>query len=67
MPSGENGYYWVVAHRVPHLKTMESLAEALYARGLVDEPQPRAWTSDATAGEHLQFPAQYVRAMIAAT
>ncbi|CAM1505956.1 Fc.00g115930.m01.CDS01 [Cosmosporella sp. VM-42] len=63
IPSGEKGYYFAVAHRVPWWAVMQGLAEGLHARGLVAEPKAQIWSSDEMAAEYLGFPLQYVRAM----
>jgi hypothetical protein len=67
IPSGDKGYYFAVAHRVPWWRTMDSLAEHLYRRGLVVEPTPRIWPTYEMAADCLGFPAKYVRAMGAST
>ena len=42
---------------------MQRIADLLYTRGLVDEPEPRVWPNYEMAAEHLGFPPQHVRAM----
>ncbi|KAI1105789.1 NAD(P)-binding protein [Jackrogersella minutella] len=61
IPSGENGYYFAMAHRAPWWDIMQRLAKALYARGLVTEPAVQVWPSYEMAAEHLGFPALYTR------
>jgi hypothetical protein len=63
IPSGEKGYYFAMAHKVPWWDVMQRIAESLYARGLVEEPKAQTWPSYEMAAEYLQFPVQYVRAM----
>ena len=67
IPSGEKGYYFAVAHRVPWWRTMSSLADLLFQRGLVVEPKPRVWPTYEMAADCLGFPAKYIRAMGAST
>ncbi|KAI1775819.1 hypothetical protein F4818DRAFT_441097 [Hypoxylon cercidicola] len=45
-----------MAHRAPWWAIMQRLAEALYARGLVDEPQTQVWLSYKVAAGTLGFP-----------
>lgn len=66
IPSGEQGYYFAVAHGVPWWAVMERIAESLHARGLVAEPKVQIWPSDKMAAEYLGFPVRHVRAMGAA-
>ncbi|RDW86003.1 hypothetical protein BP5796_04328 [Coleophoma crateriformis] len=61
--SGEDGYYFVYAHKTHWWDTMQRLAEALYARGLVTAPKVEVWPSDEMAAEYLGFPRPFVRAM----
>ncbi|RWA07405.1 hypothetical protein EKO27_g7699 [Xylaria grammica] len=63
LPSGEEGYYFAVAHEVGWWDIAQSLAGALSARGLVTEPQARIWPSDDMAAEALDLPRQFVRLM----
>ncbi len=63
IPSGESGYYFAMAHRVPWWDVMDRIAENLHSRGLVAEPRAQIWHSDKMAAEYLRFPLQYVRAM----
>ncbi|KAI1750975.1 hypothetical protein F4782DRAFT_230048 [Xylaria castorea] len=63
LPSGEDGYYFAVAHEASWWNMTQGLAEALYARGLVTEPTAKIWPSDDMAAEALDLPRQYVRLM----
>ncbi len=63
IPSGESGHYFAMAHRVPWWDVMDRLAEGLYKRGLVVDPNPQIWPSDDMAAEYLGFPRPYIRAM----
>jgi hypothetical protein len=62
-PSGEEGYYFVVAHKIQWWTVLDRIAESLYARGLVTEPKSRIWPSDEMAAEYLGLPPLYLRAM----
>ena len=63
IPSGETGYYFAIAHRVSWWEVMQRLAVALHARGLVDEPVVKTWSSYEGAAAELGFPSQYIRAI----
>lgn len=63
IPSGENGYYFVMAHRIPWWTVMQRIADGLHARGLVEDPRVQVWSSYETAAEQLGFPPQHVKAM----
>ncbi|KAI3329397.1 NAD(P)-binding protein [Xylariaceae sp. AK1471] len=63
LPSGEEGYYFAVAHEVGWLDIAQGLSNALYARGLVTEPSVKTWPSDDMAAEALDLPRPYVRLM----
>ncbi|KAI1200615.1 hypothetical protein F5X97DRAFT_293244 [Nemania serpens] len=63
IPSGEEGYYFAVAHETSWWDVAQSLADVLSARGLVTEPTAKFWPSDNVAAEALGLPAQYVRLM----
>jgi hypothetical protein len=64
IPSGEQGYYFAIAHKTHWWDVMERLAERLFARGLVDHPTAEVWSSDDVAAENLGFPRAYLRAMV---
>ncbi|KAF2251858.1 NAD(P)-binding protein [Trematosphaeria pertusa] len=63
IPSGEEGYYFAMAHRTPWWAAMDRIAQSLHARGLVAESKPSIWPSDKMAADYLGFPVLYVRAM----
>ncbi|KAI1190690.1 hypothetical protein F5B17DRAFT_386199 [Nemania serpens] len=63
MPSGEEGYYFSVAHETSWWDVAQGLADVLFARGLVTEPTAKFWPSDKMAAEALGLPAQFVRLM----
>ncbi|KAI0539299.1 hypothetical protein GGR58DRAFT_244719 [Xylaria digitata] len=63
LPSGEEGYYFAVAHEAGWWDIAQGLADVLRARGLVTEPTARIWPSDDMAAEELDLPRQYVRLM----
>jgi dTDP-4-dehydrorhamnose reductase len=63
LPSGEEGYYFAVAHEVSWWDIAQGLADALHARGLVKDPTAKIWPSDDMAAEALDLPRQYVRLM----
>ncbi|KAI0468678.1 hypothetical protein F4859DRAFT_197935 [Xylaria cf. heliscus] len=63
LPSGEEGYYFSVAHEASWWAITQGLAVALHARGLVAEPTAEFWPSDDMAAEKLDLPRQFVRLM----
>ncbi|TGJ80729.1 hypothetical protein E0Z10_g8034 [Xylaria hypoxylon] len=63
LPSGEEGYYFAVAHDASWWALAQGLADALSARGLVTDPEVRFWPSDDMAAEALELPRQFVRLM----
>ncbi|XXG95183.1 hypothetical protein Hte_001443 [Hypoxylon texense] len=63
IPSGEDGYYFVMAHRAPWWAIMQRVAEALYARGLVAEPKTQTWPSYDVAADTLGFPRLFMKAI----
>ncbi|TPX18688.1 uncharacterized protein E0L32_002545 [Thyridium curvatum] len=67
IPSGDKGYYFAIAHKVPWWRTIDLLAQQMHRRGLVNEPTPRTWPTYEMAADCLKFPARYVRAMGAST
>ncbi|KAF2738011.1 NAD(P)-binding protein [Polyplosphaeria fusca] len=62
-PANEDGYYFPIAHRIPWHATMDLIASAMHARGLVDSPAARVWPSYERAADELGLPRLYVRAM----
>lgn len=63
LPSGENGYYFSVAHEVGWWDVAQGLADALHARGLVPKATVENWPSDDMAAQAMDLPRQYVRIM----
>ncbi|KAM6511444.1 hypothetical protein FALCPG4_016447 [Fusarium falciforme] len=63
VPSGENGYYFALAHRSPWWKVMNGLAKGLYSRRLVTEPEVQVWPSYDEAADTMGFPRLYMRAI----
>ncbi|RSM08477.1 hypothetical protein CDV31_008114 [Fusarium ambrosium] len=63
VPTGENGYYFALAHRAPWWKVMDGLAEGLYSRGLVTEPKVQVWPSYDEAADTMGFPRLYMQAI----
>ncbi|KAL6850631.1 hypothetical protein ACO1O0_007755 [Amphichorda felina] len=63
IPSGEKGYYFAMSHQTSWWTITKRLAEAMYARGLVDSPEVKTWPSYDEAADALGFPRLHVRAM----
>lgn len=63
VPSGRNGYHFVMSHRVRWSAVTRRLAEILHARGLVAEPEVRLWPGYDAAADSLGFPRQYMEAI----
>lgn len=63
VPSGEEGYYFAMAHRAPWWKIMSAIAKSLHSRGLVSNPEPQIWPSYDTAADSLGYPRAYIRGM----
>lgn len=63
VPSGEKGYYFAMAHRSPWWDAMQRIAEAMHARGLVNEPKAKTWPSYEMAAESVGYPLLYIRAI----
>ncbi|KAI1312330.1 hypothetical protein F5Y03DRAFT_339868 [Xylaria venustula] len=63
LPSGEEGFFFAVAHEAGWWDITQALASALHARGLVTDPTAKVWPSDDLAAEALELPRQYVRLM----
>lgn len=63
IPTGENGYYFAMAHRLPWWKVMERLAAVMHVQGLVTSPEVKTWPSYELAAETLRFPLLYLPAM----
>jgi hypothetical protein len=63
LPTGENGYYFAMAHKASWWDVMQQLADALHKRGLVNEAKVEIWPSDEMAAQGLGWPRHFVRAM----
>ena len=63
LPTGHEGYYFTTSHRVSWWDILSHLAEALYARGLVDSPVTHVWPNDAAAAEALGVPEAYAHSI----
>ena len=61
IPSGEEGYYFALAHEIVWTEALQYLAIALKARGLVTDSKIQIWTSDEAAAESLGVPAPFVQ------
>ncbi|KAH7128021.1 hypothetical protein B0J13DRAFT_646173 [Dactylonectria estremocensis] len=61
LPSGRDGYFFTSAHQVSWHKTLDRIAAVLYARGLVSQPDVKAWPSEDLACQSLGLPPQYVQ------
>jgi hypothetical protein len=61
IPSGEEGYYFALAHEIIWSEALQHLAIALKARGLVTDSKIQIWTSDEAAAESLGVPAPFVQ------
>lgn len=61
IPSGAEGYYFALAHKIVWKQALSHLAVALNARGLVSSPETRIWPSDEAAAEALVVPVQFVQ------
>ena len=61
IPSGEEGYYFALAHEIVWSEALQHLAIALKARGLVTDSKIQIWTSDEAAAESLAVPAPFVQ------
>ncbi|KAJ4293395.1 hypothetical protein N0V90_008678 [Kalmusia sp. IMI 367209] len=59
-PSGSNGYYFAIAHRLLSNEFADHLAATLHARGLVGSPKSEVWPSHEAAADALGVPAMFV-------
>ncbi|CAJ2501453.1 Uu.00g043060.m01.CDS01 [Anthostomella pinea] len=62
LPSGEDGYYFAVAHSTHWWDILDHLALALHARGLA-EPATHIWPSEEMAAQSLGVPVDYARSI----
>lgn len=65
VPTGEEGYIFGFAHRLPWWKTLDAMAEKMCARGLLKQAKAEVFSSYDEAAEALSLPREHVRAMIA--
>ena len=63
LPSGEEGYYFALAHDLYSWEVLDHLAVALHARGLVSEPKTEIWPSDEAAAKSLGVPVQFLQTL----
>jgi hypothetical protein len=54
------GYYFPVAHDVQMWETLEHLAAALNAQGLIPDPAVTVWPDEEFAGKALNLPTGYI-------
>ncbi|KAH9206114.1 hypothetical protein DL95DRAFT_488492 [Leptodontidium sp. 2 PMI_412] len=60
IPNGMHGYYVAIAHEMSRWETLNRLAAAMKARGLVASSETQVWTSDEAAAEATGVPAMFV-------
>ncbi|KAH6699076.1 hypothetical protein BKA61DRAFT_741250 [Leptodontidium sp. MPI-SDFR-AT-0119] len=60
IPNGMHGYYVAIAHEMSRWETLDRLAAAMKARGLVASSETQVWTSDEAAAEATGVPAMFV-------
>lgn len=63
IPSGTEGYYFALAHKLSIWEFMDHLAVALKARGLIEDSKIETWPSDEFAAESIGIPAQFLEAL----
>ncbi|KAL0941547.1 nad dependent epimerase dehydratase family protein [Colletotrichum truncatum] len=63
IPSGRKGYYFATVHQLSWWEVMDRIAQAMYARGLVNEPTVQIWPNEDMAAESCGFPRLYLRAI----
>ena len=61
IPSGTEGYYFALAHDLQWWETLNQLATALDARGLITDPEVHLWPSNEAAAELLGVPVPFVQ------
>ena len=61
LPSGTEGYYFALAHNVQWWESLDRLAIALHARGLIDDAETSTWPNYEAAAEALGIPLQFVQ------
>ena len=63
--SGEEGYYFAYAHQYSWHETLEALAKAMKARGILEKTDDvGTWPSMKVAAETLAFPEQFIPLML---
>lgn len=60
IPNGTKGYYVAIAHEMSRWETLDRLAAAMKARGLVSSSETQVWKSDEEAAEATGVPAMFV-------
>ncbi|KAF4987458.1 hypothetical protein FGRMN_10361 [Fusarium graminum] len=63
IPSGEEGYYFAVAHDINAWEFLDRLAAALKSRGLVADEKPDFFPSDEFAAEAVGVPVKFLGAL----
>jgi len=63
IPSGEEGYYFALAHTIMWWEALDHLAEALKARGIATDSKTYVWSSDEAAAQVLGVPARFVQVL----
>ncbi|CRG88020.1 hypothetical protein PISL3812_05045 [Talaromyces islandicus] len=63
LPTGENGYFFLVSYMIPWWTILERLAARLYARGLVNSPELDVWPSDEVLAEAVGVPVKFAYSM----
>lgn len=63
LPTGYEGYYFTVSHRVHWWDILDRLARALHASGLVKEPTTQVWPSDEVAAGVLGVPKEFAHSI----
>lgn len=60
IPSGTEGYYFSLAHKLSWWETANQLASALSARGLLKDSKTQIWPSDEVAAKAMGVPVNFV-------
>ncbi|CAG7562415.1 unnamed protein product [Fusarium equiseti] len=60
---GHDRYFFAIAHKAHWWNMMDKIAEGLYSRGLVSDPEVKVWSDYETAADSLGFPRAYIGAM----
>ncbi|KAM0277005.1 hypothetical protein ACHAQH_006188 [Verticillium albo-atrum] len=67
VPSGEEGYFLVVAYKIDWWEVMDSIAKHLSARGLVDGPEVHTWPTWEAAASGLKLPPSFAKSITASS